>query len=84
MEYKWEKESLQKYGEEATQILITKQKKYEALHKDNNCEYCGKKNEGTLIEIGNGIPFIMHYGMWSSSGRCGYCGEFTGRRTSKI
>ncbi|MEM5680273.1 hypothetical protein AAHB46_12165 [Bacillus paranthracis] len=26
MEYKWEKESLQKYGEEATQILITKQK----------------------------------------------------------
>ncbi|PHG64081.1 hypothetical protein [Bacillus toyonensis] len=79
MAYKWEKESLQKYGEEVTQNLISKQKEYEAVKKDNDCKHCGKGNEGAMIEWGDGIPFIMRYGLWSN-GRCNYCGEYTGRR----
>lgn len=74
MAYKWEKESLQKYGEEVTRNLIIQQEEYEAVKKDNDCEYCGKGNEGAIIEWGAGIPFIMHYGLWSN-GRCNYCGR---------
>ncbi len=52
MAYKWEKECLQKYGEEVTRRLITQQKEYEALKKDNDCEYCGKAMRGQLL---NGV-----------------------------
>ncbi|MED4261938.1 hypothetical protein [Priestia aryabhattai] len=80
LQYKWEKESLEKYGEEATLLLIEDQKKYEEQKKDNSCDHCGKGNQGAIIEMSNGKPFLMRYGMWSSSGRCSYCGEYTGRR----
>ena len=39
--YKWEKESLQKYGEEMTRKLIIQQKEYEEVKKDNDCKHCG-------------------------------------------
>ena len=77
MPYKWEKESLQKYGEQATQNLIAGQRRYEEQHKDNDCKHCGKGNEGAIIEWGNGNPFIMHYGLWSN-GRCEFCGRYSG------
>ena len=74
MAYKWEKESFQKYGEEATQNLIIDQKKYEEMKKDNYCNHCGNGNEGAIIESRNGVPFIMRYGLWSN-GRCEFCGR---------
>ncbi|MED4455617.1 hypothetical protein [Metabacillus fastidiosus] len=76
MAYKWEKESLEKYGEEVTRNLIIQQEKYETVHKDNDCKHCGKGNEGAIIEFGNGTPFIMHYGLWSN-GRCNFCGRIS-------
>lgn len=76
MAYKWEQESLQKYGEEVTQNLINEQKKYEEVKKDNDCNHCGKGNEGAIIELKNGTPFIMHYGLWSN-GRCSFCGRYS-------
>ncbi|KFN13751.1 hypothetical protein [Bacillus pseudomycoides] len=75
MAYKWEKESLQKYGEEVTRNLIIQQKRHEEMHKDNDCENCGKGNKGAMIEPKNGEPFILHFGLWSSSGRCWECGR---------
>jgi hypothetical protein len=74
MVYKWEKESLQKYGEEVTLNLIKNQKEYEEKKKDNDCEHCGKGNEGAIIEMKDGRPFLMRYGLWSN-GRCNYCGK---------
>ncbi|MGR9635293.1 hypothetical protein ACU82A_30380 [Bacillus cereus] len=50
MTYKWEKESLEKYGKEITQNLISQQKKYESMKIDNDCEHCGRRNEGAMIE----------------------------------
>lgn len=79
MAYKWEKESLQKYGEEVTQHLIKQQEKYEAMKKDNDCNHCGKGNEGAIIEGRDGKPFILHYGLWSN-GRCYYCGRQTNKK----
>jgi len=79
MKYKWEEESLQKYGVEATLKLIEDQKAYERIKKDNPCEHCGKGNQGAIIEMSDGKPFIMRYGLWSN-GRCNYCLEYTGRK----
>jgi hypothetical protein len=77
--YKWEKEALEKYGKEVTESLIKSQKRYEEKHKDNECNHCGKGNEGAIIEWTNDkkekVPFIMHYGLWSNR-RCNFCGEF--------
>ncbi|MBX9158368.1 hypothetical protein ACTFR8_22480 [Bacillus cereus group sp. MYBK15-3] len=74
MSYTWEKESLEKYGEEATAGLIKQQQTYEEKKKDNDCEHCGKGNEGSIIERKDGTPFIMHFGLWTRD-RCGYCGK---------
>ncbi|MEI5915111.1 hypothetical protein [Bacillus albus] len=79
MTYKWEKESLEKYGKEITQNLISQQKKYESMKIDNDCEHCGRRNEGAMIEPKNGAPFILHFGLWSN-GRCNYCGRNSGRK----
>lgn len=65
---------MQKYGEEVTRKLITQQKEYEALKKDNDCEYCGKSNEGTIVEWGEGQDSIIRYELWSN-GRCELCGR---------
>ncbi|MED4353574.1 hypothetical protein P9265_14755 [Schinkia azotoformans] len=72
MAYKWEKESLQKYGKEVTLRLIKQQQEYEEKHRGNNCETCGEKNEGTVVELEKDKPFIMHYGLWTN-GYCDYC-----------
>jgi hypothetical protein len=72
--YKWEKESLEKYGKESTDKLIKNQQEYEKINPDNDCNYCGIGNEGTIIEFDNGSPYIMHYGLWSN-GRCKFCGK---------
>lgn len=72
--YKWEKESLSKYGEEVTLNLIEQQKQYEETEKHNNCEGCGKDNEGAIAELKSGKPFILHYGLWAN-GRCTFCGK---------
>lgn len=74
MTYKWEKESLEKYGEEVTLNLIKRQKEYEEEEKDNNCDHCGKGNEGVIVELKNGTPTMMHCGLWVD-GICKYCGE---------
>lgn len=77
MAYKWENESLEKYGKEVTQNLINQQKEYETVNKDNDCQHCGKGNEGTIIEVGKKrVPIIMRYGLWSN-GRCHFCGKYT-------
>lgn len=80
MAYKWEKDSLQKYGEKITLQLTAAQKKYEGEERDNNCEYCGKGNEGAVIEWsdkkGNRNPVLMHYGLWVD-GQCKKCGCIT-------
>ncbi|MEX0598494.1 MAG: hypothetical protein WD512_18575 [Candidatus Paceibacterota bacterium] len=76
MAYKWEEKSLEKYGKEITFKLIEEQKKYEEKEKDNDCNHCGKGNQGAIIELQDGTPFIMRYGMWSYSEgvhRCSYC-----------
>lgn len=74
MNYKWEEESLKKYGEEITSRLVKEQKEYELKKGENNCSGCGSKNEGAIIEFKDGTPFIMRYGLWSN-GRCNYCGR---------
>ncbi|MFS0783322.1 hypothetical protein [Bacillus sp. 1P06AnD] len=76
MAYKWEKESLEKYGEKETARLIQDQKKYESIKADNSCEHCGKGNQGAIIETKEGKPFLMRYGMWSNK-RCNYCHKIT-------
>lgn len=79
MAYKWENESLQKYGEAVTQKLINDQKKYEEIHKDNDCVHCGKGNEGAIIQSESGMVFLMRYGLWSN-GKCNYCGRQTRKK----
>lgn len=74
MAYKWESECLQKYGGTVTKRLIQDQKKYEEQKQNNDCKYCGKGNEGAIIELKNGYPMIMRYGLWSN-GRCEFCGK---------
>jgi hypothetical protein len=56
MTYSWEKESLQKYGEETTSKLIKRQQEYEKDCGDNDCPTCGTRNEGTIIEWEKGKP----------------------------
>lgn len=70
--YNWENESLNKYGEKITSNLIKEQQTYEEEHKNNNCKYCGKSNEGSVIDFGNN-PHIVHYGIWVN-GCCNFCG----------
>ncbi|WP_310877123.1 hypothetical protein [Priestia megaterium] len=72
--YKWEKECLEKYGEEVTQQMIKMQKDYEAKKGNNDCSGCGTANEGAIVEMKPNEPFLMHYGLWSR-GRCNYCGR---------
>lgn len=80
MPYKWENDSFQKYCEKITLQLIAEQKKYEKEERDNDCEYCGKVNEGAVIEWkdknGKGFPVLMHYGLWVED-QCKKCGCFT-------
>ena len=73
MIYKWENESLEKYGEEVTAKLIKSQKRYEEQKEGNNCKHCGTGNHGAIIEANDGTPFLMRFGLWSN-GRCDYCG----------
>jgi hypothetical protein len=75
MAYKWEKESLEKYGEEETSRLIQDQREYERKKADNPCNHCGKGNEGAIIESSSGKPFLMRYGLWTNK-RCNYCGKY--------
>jgi hypothetical protein len=74
MTYSWEQKSLEKYGEEVTLNLIKRQKEYEEEEKDNDCNNCGKGNEGAIIEWEVGKPIVMHYGLWTDS-ICNYCGK---------
>lgn len=74
MGYSWEKESLEKYGEDATKELIKQQQQYEEKKKDNDCEHCGKGNEGSVIPRTDGTPLIMHFGLWTRN-NCNYCGR---------
>lgn len=74
MAYTWEEESDRKYGKEVTAGLVKTQLEYEEKHKGNNCKHCGKANEGEVIESAKGVPFMMHYGMWTGS-KCDYCGN---------
>ncbi|MED2737029.1 hypothetical protein [Bacillus toyonensis] len=73
-QYKWEKESLHKYGQEATSKLIKEQQKFEEQHKDNDCNRCGKGNEGSIVEWVQGKPMLTHYGV-CNNGYCEYCGK---------
>lgn len=73
-QYKWEKESLYRYGKEVTSKLIKEQQKYEEQHKDNDCKRCGRENEGAIVEWEKGKPMITHYGV-CNSGTCDYCGR---------
>lgn len=72
--YKWENESLNKYGEKVTLNLIKKQQAYEKEHKNNDCKHCGKDNEGSIVELKNNHPSIIHYGLWVN-GTCSFCGR---------
>ncbi|MFD1676088.1 hypothetical protein [Alicyclobacillus fodiniaquatilis] len=75
MDYKQEKESLQKYGEKVTSNLIKRQQEYEKEQKDNKCMKCGKGNQGSIVEWNDGTPFLMHYGLWTAEGVCHFCGK---------
>lgn len=76
MSYTWEKESLEKYGKEATAELIKQQQVYEEKKKDNDCIHCGKGNEGSVILRKDGTPFLIHvhFGLWVRN-KCSYCGR---------
>ncbi|MFS1518539.1 hypothetical protein V1503_19060 [Bacillus sp. SCS-151] len=76
MAYTWEKECLEKFGEEVTANLIKRQQEYEREKKDNDCNKCGKGNEGCINEWTGGRPVLMHYGLWVD-GVCDYCGKHT-------
>lgn len=80
MAYSWEEKTLEKYGKEITLQLIKRQKEYEKENKDNDCNHCGKGNEGAIIEWtnheGEKYPIVMHYGLWTD-GRCNYCKKWT-------
>jgi hypothetical protein len=75
MTYSWEKESLQKYGEETTSKLIKRQQEYEKDCGDNDCPTCGTGNEGTIIEWEKGKPIVMHHGLYPE-GYCRDCGRY--------
>lgn len=74
MSYSWEKESLKKYGEEVTSLLVKKQNDYEEKKLENDCTYCGYPNEGVIVEFADGRPFLLHSGIWVD-GLCTKCGR---------
>ncbi|MGE7887646.1 hypothetical protein ACQKN7_09730 [Bacillus cereus] len=62
MKYTWEKATLEKYGEKVTLQLVQKQKAYEEKKKNNDCEHCGKRNEGAIVEVDLNKSILIHYG----------------------
>lgn len=73
--YIWVEDSLQKYGKEVTENLIKRQKEYEEEERDNDCKYCGRGNEGVVIEWEDGKPGLMHCGLWTEDKGCNFCGR---------
>lgn len=76
MLYEWVEETEQKYGKEVTESLIKQQKDFEEKQKDNDCKVCGKTNQGSVVEIDNVGPILIHYGLRNGSGKCSNCGKY--------
>lgn len=79
--YKWEAEARKKYSDETVNDLIEQQRTYERQKDSNDCNSCGKNNQGAITNI-HGKPFIIHYGKFTGK-KCDICGRSTERGLRK-